>query len=457
MSDEPTKKKSAPVYSFNPGVGMLSAPSNTKRNNFSLNNHGFLDQISVRPGELPPIGPEIGPDPRNAEAKVHIPQMPVVDAKKNIRLDFCHGARLRAPKGNYIFRCIDMESEMVLEEYKYQGEKDILTERKYYIPWRIQLIDADTKEVIFSHDYDCRGKDVIIVIPDGGLGDNLAWLPYVDEFQKERECNVTCICGEWLIRIVQEQYPNLKFVPVAGRPEINAYACYFCAIFPKERKNWRPSDHQNFGMQGSVAKLLGLEPVPRKVKLKLDSPRPFKERFVCISTMATNPAKYWNYPDGWNIIIRRLKARGYRVMVIDRDHELKFNDKIYTVPSEAEDMTGRLPITERIALLQHADFFIGLPSGLSWLAWNCNIPVVMIAGFTLDGSEFPTPYRVTNFHFCHGCWNDSNLFFDMKVPVWCPRHLGTPREIECTRVISPDMVERAINRIPGILPPVSEK
>lgn len=58
------------------------------------------------------------------------------------------------------------------------------------------------------------------------------------------------------------------------------------------------------------------------------------------------------------------------------------------IPYGAEDFTGNLPLAERIALLRHADFFIGLGSGLSWLAWSCRIPVVLISGFSLPGYEF---------------------------------------------------------------------
>lgn len=430
-------------YSFSAPV--FSAPMRK-----SINVSGF--QTASQRAETPKIGPEIGPDPRNATALVHLPPKPTIDLGHGILLDFCHGFRLTAPKGSRLHvRGIDLDSGVVLEEYYFNGEGMLTSNRKYYIPWRIEIFD-DKETLIASHDYDCRGKDVTIVIPDGGLGDNLAWLPYSEEFRKARNCKLTCVCGEWLIRIVAKNYPEINFIPVGTEPDLTGYGCYFCAIFPKERKNWRPSDHQNFGMQGSVAKLLGLPPEPCQVKLTLDAPRPFPEPFVCISAMATNPAKHWNYPDGWNTVIRELKQRGYRVLVIDRDHTLQYGPMKISVPSEAEDFTGRKPLTERIALLQHAAFFIGLPSGLSWLAWNCKIPCVMISGFTLDGSEFPTPYRVTNFHFCHGCWNDSNLFFDMKVPIWCPRHLGTPREIECTKVITPRMVLEVIDRIPGVLP-----
>ena len=271
--------------------------------------------------------------------------------------------------------------------------------------------------------------------------------------------NSGAVMGEWMIRLCKHLYPNLKFIPLGTKPSLrSAYAIYFCGIFEENRIPWRPVEHQHLGMQKTVAQILGLPLENLHCRIPLGSTRPVKEPYVCISTMATNPTKYWNFrsnpanpePDGWNILIRWLKSYGYRVFVLDRDKDLVFTNKhVYHVPSEAEDLTGRIPIVERIHYLEHADFFVGLPSGLSWLAWNCNIPVVMISGFTMDGSEFPTPYRVTNFLFCHGCWNDSRLFFDSKAPVWCPRHVGTPREIECTKAITPKMVQETIMRIPA--------
>ena len=465
-SDDP-QKKSARLYS---GYSLTKAAA---RNSFSVSaaTSGPFS-LSVHPGKKteaapvraprPTAGPDIGPDPRNAEATVQLTSRPVFEAGGGVRYDFDHGFRIEMPPGNgrYRLKVCDLDTQTTLLEREAKGGELVTGERKYYIRYRFEVTDAASGRLIASHDFDCEGKKVMIVIPDGGLGDNLAWLPYVEAFREKRRARVTCVCGEWLIRLVRDQYPELDFHPVAQSPSTrDFYAVYFCAIFPKERKAWRPTDHQNLGMQGSIAEILGVEPVPRKLRLRLDSPRPFPEPFVCISAMATNPAKHWNYPDGWNVLCRYLKRQGYRVLVLDRDREQTFRGTRYRVPEEAEDFTGLKPISQRIDLLQHADFFVGLPSGLSWLAWNCGIPVVMISGFTLDGAEFPTPYRVTNHNFCHGCWNDSNSFFDMKAPVWCPRQLGTSREIECTRTITPKMVIDTIQRIPSfrkkLLPPVS--
>ena len=38
----------------------------------------------------------------------------------------------------------------------------------------------------------------------------------------------------------------------------------------------------------------------------------------------------------------------------------------------AQDFTGDRPLQERIDLIKDADMFLGLSSGLSWLAWCCS-------------------------------------------------------------------------------------
>ena len=423
---------------------------------------GNSSDITIRQKNLPKISPEIGPDPRISLSKIFLPALPVMEAECGLRFDFNNGYRILAPANlpPCLLRVYDMERQTLLEQRELEPGKLVVGERKYFIQYRLEIIERTTGKMLACHDYHCVGKRVMIVIPDGGLGDNLAWLPYVEAFRVEHRADVTCVCGEWLIRLVKEQYPELHFVPLDSQPPCEGfYASYYCATFPKDRMSWRPSEHQYFGMQGSVAQILGVRQVPRRTRLKLDAPRPIPEPFVVISTLATNPAKFWNFPDGWNQVCRYLKRLGFRVLDIDRDHDVLIAGQRYSMPSEAEDFTGFKPLSERIALLQHASFFIGLPSGLSWLAWCCRVPVVMIAGFTHEGSEFPTPYRVFNQNFCHGCWNDTSCFYDQKAPVWCPRHLGTPREIECTKTITTAMVVTQINRIPCVrqrlAPPLS--
>jgi len=158
----------------------------------------------------------------------------------------------------------------------------------------------------------------------------------------------------------------------------------------------------------------------------------------------------WNNPSGWNEVVRHVKQLGYRVLCIDKD-ALHGQVPAWTYcPPDAEDFTGERPLQERVDLLQHAAAFIGVSSGLGWLAWACRIPVVMISGFTLPQNEFHTPHRVFNVHTCNGCWNDVRLRFDHHDFFWCPHHKGTPRQYECSALITAQLVISRVNSALGV-------
>jgi ADP-heptose:LPS heptosyltransferase len=84
---------------------------------------------------------------------------------------------------------------------------------------------------------------------------------------------------------------------------------------------------------------------------------------------------------------------------------------------------------ERTRWLIHAEFFVGLSGGLSWLAWAVGVPVVMISG-----------------------WNDPQYRFDHRGFLWCPRHAGTPRQFECARLTAARQVIDTLRRLSGFLP-----
>ena len=103
-------------------------------------------------------------------------------------------------------------------------------------------------------------------------------------------------------------------------------------------------------------------------------------------------------------------------------------------------------LQEVIDDLSSCEFFIGLGSGLSWLAWACKLPVVLISGFSEKWAETTLDtYRVINESVCHGCFNSERL--DAGDWNWCPLHKNTNRMFECTKEISSDMVIKEINKI----------
>ena len=187
--------------------------------------------------------------------------------------------------------------------------------------------------------------------------------------------------------------------------------------------------------------MLGLRTPPLPLRLARKPSRPIREKYVCIARQASLPLKYWLHPFGWASVVQYLRQIGYRVLVIDRERTFTVDDEVIDLPDGAEDYTGSQPLLERAALLSHADFFIGLSSGLAWLAHAVNIPIILISGFTLPFTEFDTPYRIFNPLVCHGCHSD------VTNPANQCRYAGTNRVYECSRAISPKQVIAAIQQL----------
>ena len=175
--------------------------------------------------------------------------------------------------------------------------------------------------------------------------------------------------------------------------------------------------------------------------------REIAEPYVCIASLASGGCKLWLNPDGWDEVCIFLKKCGYRVIDIDANPYMRYNYNVMRIPREAENFTGcgeGKKIADRAAMINHADFFIGLGSGLSWVAWAVRKPVVLISGFSLPFCEFHTPYRVINTHVCHGCFNDTSLSFDNKAAFWCPRQKEERMKMVCSMSITSTQV---INKI----------
>jgi autotransporter strand-loop-strand O-heptosyltransferase len=295
----------------------------------------------------------------------------------------------------------------------------------------------------------------LIQFPVGTLGDTLAWFPYVARFAEVHpEAKVTCALSDVLIPLLQGSHEHIRLVSHAQVAEEKladtAYATYAVGLFFDDVAcDWQPTDFRHVGLHRTAAYILGVDPAEKPPALALpDESRPIAEPYVCIAVQSTTGCKTWTNPGGWREVIAMLKEAGYRVVCIDQK-PVHGTGLMWThVPHGAEDETGDKPLAERARYLRHCAFFVGLSSGLSWLAWAAGARVVMISGFTHPTNEFATPYRIINWHACNSCWNDPKERFDHKDFLWCPRHAGTPRQFECTRLITAAHVTQVIKSIP---------
>ena len=309
---------------------------------------------------------------------------------------------------------------------------------------------------MLAHDYDASGRPVLIQFPVGTLGDILAWFPYAARFAAQHGCRLTCAMSGLIIPLLQDAYPHIAFVThediAAGAVADSAYATYSIGLFFDDVANVaQPTDFRHVGLHRTAAYILGVDPAEAPPDLALpDEGPPISGPYVCIATQSSTQCKYWNNPQGWRDVVAFLKAQGYRVICIDQKPVHGTGLVWNHIPHGAEDQTGDRPLIERARWLRHAAAFVGLSSGLSWLAWAAGAPTVLISGFTHPTNEFTTPYRVINWHACNSCWNDPRVRFDHTDFLWCPRHAGTPRQFECSRLITSAQVIAALQRVPAL-------
>ena len=403
----------------------------------------FIDPELIEAGDAAPGGC------RTVEASVD--DRPTQLGVGGIRFDFNDGCRVLLPDGRWRVRLYDLDTANLLYDTRI-GAGRVNSANRFFIRFRLLVEGANGEQLI--HDYDATDRDVLIRLDVDSVGDTIAWFAQAAAFQRQHRCRLTCAMSAKLIPLFREAYPDMEFVNRDAVPTRPFYATYRPILYFNDTKHrYQPSDYQLVGLHRNAAEILGIEPVETPPTIALQpGPGPYapppEEPYVCIAVQSTSQSKYWNNPHGWRETVRFLKASGYRVICIDQKpvhgQGLIWNH----IPHGVEDMTGDRPLLERAYWLRQATCFIGLSSGLSWLAWAVGTPVVMISGFTHPSNEFATPYRVINRHACNSCFNDSRFAFDRTDYMWCPRHAGTARQFECTRLITSAQVRRAIERVP---------
>ena len=368
---------------------------------------------------------------------------------KGLRLDFNCGLRLEVPAGNFRVVISDFDTGQIFFDRNISDVRLISLE-KYFIRWRVEIFLNGKK--IFLHTLNLQGQTVYLPFDKGsGLGDILSLLPFARAFEKFFDCNVEISLPEYLRELTRNFYPKLAQVTA---PDFKTYATYYPLInfgdFPTV-----PADVRNSPLNRMAGAILGINILPPKPIFTPTVQRICKEPYVCIGVQASTPTKGWHYPGGWEIVVDYLKSLGYRVFCIDKKNFQSAGKYSVAAPANAEDFTGDFPIMERANMLYHAEFFIGLSSGLSWLADAVNCPVVMICGLSFDWHEFYTPYRVANRLVCNGCYSDIRV---RALENFCPYQSGTPRELECQKKIHPRQVLNAVERLildNNLTPPIA--
>jgi autotransporter strand-loop-strand O-heptosyltransferase len=292
-------------------------------------------------------------------------------------------------------------------------------------------------------------KNTLVIVRSHSLGDTVAALPYINKFQQINSSDrIHVQIAKWLVPYFETVYPNLIF---SNESEPESFDQIFALAY-----------NFNKPIQEGYAKQLGFTEAPyiRPTILKPNLERPIKGKYVALGVHSTAQLKYWNHPNGkrsqpempyWNELCGLLRKAGYTPVVVEKHELFGIGPHWNSLPTKANKKVGQ-SFLESLNLIQHAEFYIGLSSGMSWVAHALGKPVAMIANFTEKWNEFdlnePDYIRITDESVCHGCWNEVNkkFLFNPGDWYWCPKHNETERQFECHTVITPDRVFNEIKK-----------
>ena len=278
-----------------------------------------------------------------------------------------------------------------------------------------------------------------------GLGDVIAVMPYVEKFREYNNCVLYFQTRQFIVpSLYKKTYPEIIFLMKNDSVE-------------SDLKISLKHPSATVSLQKLLAQQLGFKDA-EYIRPKVDNfrkERPIKNKYIIIGLHSTAQAKYWNHPTGkksqfnsqnWDDLCGMIRKSGYTPVIVEPYENFGVYPFMNGLPKKANKKIG-MSLEDTMNYIEHSEFFIGLSSGLTWLAHAAGKPVCMISNVTEDWNEFDLSLsdykRVTNKSVCHGCWNQigsGEFVFDYKDWYWCPKHNGTSRQFECHTSITPEMV-----------------
>ena len=335
---------------------------------------------------------------------------------------------------SYLVEFINADTNQVLYSTHISNNMWTQCGKEYYIPWLIKINGKEHTRL------NLKEQRVLISLESKSLGDTIGWTPYAVEFAKKHNCKVvlSTFHNDWFKEL--EVYKDIEFIEPGTATECLVH--YHIGWFRDDKGEWKnfdrhPRQCNTIPMQATATDILGLEykelnyglNFPKKEKL-------YQQKYIVIGPNATAGCKEWKY-DYWVTLSKLLNQQGYIVISLTQNE--------FTIPGVINHYGHSMDVVANI--LHHADLFIGLGSGLSWLNWALGKHTVMINGFSEKNHEFTS--RVTRIMTdkCFPCWTNPNFTFDAGDWDWCPIWKGTDKQHICQKSITPQIVFSAVKKL----------
>lgn len=337
-------------------------------------------------------------------------------------------------KQNYDVEFINSDTNEIIHKQTISNNMWVNCNKEYYIPWLIKINGKEHARL------NLKGQRVLISLGSKSIGDTVGWSPYAVEFAKKHQCKVI-LCtfhNDWFKNL--EAYKDIEFIEPGGSTPCVAH--YKVGWFRNEKGDWDTNGHHprqcnTIRMQETATDILGLEFKELNYGIDFDpGESPVKGNYIVIGPQSTAGCKEWPLKY-WEKLVsfftdKRVKhfRKNYKIIALTKDP---------IVIQGAYNLHG-LSIQNVAQYLYHADAFIGLGSGLSWLNWAIGKHTIMINGFSEMNHEFTSNITKLQTDKCFPCWTNPNFTFDAGDWNWCPIWKGTDKQHICQKSINPGLV-----------------
>jgi autotransporter strand-loop-strand O-heptosyltransferase len=311
----------------------------------------------------------------------------------------------------------------------------------------IDVMSNRLNEKIYSSNEILKSNTHLVDLHSNSLGDTIAIMPYLDLYAQKNAVKLYLRCNDTFNNLFTNSYPNIKLTSTTG----DDFDRYFDKIIHIIHDFSKP-------LQQGMAEQLGFKDYSY-IRPKIDSfktNRPLKNKYVTFGIHSTLQMKYWNHPNGkevqgespnWNELSKMFRKSNLTPVCLELHEEYGVSPYFNTLPNKSVNKIG-MSLEEVVNYIEHSEFYIGLSSGMAWVAHALGKPVAMIANFTEDWNEMGLNeddyIRITNKDVCHGCWHTENI----NINDWdnCPKHQNTNRQFECHTSITPKQVFNKIKK-----------
>jgi autotransporter strand-loop-strand O-heptosyltransferase len=269
-----------------------------------------------------------------------------------------------------------------------------------------------------------KDATILIHLDSFCLGDTICFSAFLDafvDFHKPKFCYVTT----FFPHLLESTNPKYKFVGATDEVFLEVDKLINVGY---DKDN---TFHTINGMPYAAKQTLFLPPnTPFGKSPVIKKERVINPNKISIAPESLKKIATWD-KNKWQKVVNELVSSGFEVFNVSYENTL-----------ELENVTGVHGFDDLNVSLDHileSRIYIGLSSGLSWLAWAYDVPVVMISNFTKVQNEFDC-FRVWSPYVCHGCFNTYN-----NITSSCPLFEKTNRENECHKIITTEMVINQIN------------